>query len=140
MVFVFLLSHLHIVNGLVVATGGHCPPERPVEQLPGAVALAEVPEKLKKNSAAALTFCGLLHLFLLSSSFISIFSSFTISIPLRLLSRLAVEEHALLWHGQEDGGEQGDGGEHQRELGDAVEGQELQADQDLTQHCAHRVA
>lgn len=51
-----------------------------------------------------------------------------------------MEEHALLRHGQEEGGEQSDGGEHQRELGDAVVGQELQADQDLTQYRAHRVA
>lgn len=54
---VFLACHLYVVDGLVVAAGGHGPPHRPVEQLPGAVALAEVPEQLQENPAAALTCC-----------------------------------------------------------------------------------
>lgn len=51
-----------------------------------------------------------------------------------------MEEHALLWHGQETGGDQSNGSEDQGEHQDVFVGHQVEADDQLTQNGAHSIA
>lgn len=146
-VYAAFITDLHIVDSLVIPTGSHCPPHRPVEQLSRGIAVAEIPPQLEEDLAATLRNDRFLKVLSIRLSFFTL-HHFTSSIfqwciycvwlfCCSLSPTSLMKEHALLWHWQEEGSEESDGSENQSEHQDVVVWHEVEADKQLTQHRAH---
>lgn len=147
-------QHLDVIHNLIEACRSQSPPQGPVQQLPRAVAIPQVPAQLHQYSEHVVLGLGLFRLLLWcwsrasscavlvlllaagrpvgserSHSFLWLWEGFR--------DTFFMEEHALLGHWQEKGAQecQGDGSE-----GNGVEmevGHVCQGNQQLSQHCGN---